>query len=270
MTSTARPSTSTWKLRAGAVVLGAFAVAAAAGPVVVSVPALDLAHDLDAGAGVLGAGEGGVSVVGALVYGARASAVVAGLATVVALAVAVALGVVAGVAGGRVEAAVQRVVDVVLAFPSLLLALVLCAVLPPSPWSTVAALSLTAWAGPLRVIAGLAKDVAARDHVVAARALGAGFARVVVVHVAPLLSVPIAIQATQAFAGAVVAEASLAFLGLGPTPLSPPFYTSWGQQLDDGLAYLWAAPHLWWPPGVCIVAVAVAAQFVAEGLAAKR
>lgn len=260
----------TVRLRAGVAVLGAFAVVAVVGPAVTGVPVLDLAHDLDKDAGLLGRGEGGVSVVTALVYGARASAVVAGLATAVSLAIAVVVGVVAGAAGGRALAAVRRVVDVVLAFPSLLLALILCALLPPSPWSTVAALSLTAWAGPLRVIAGLAEEVAARDHVAAARALGAGFVRVVVVHTAPLLSVPIAIQATQAFAGAVVAEASLAFLGLGPTPLSPPFYTSWGQQLDDGLAYLWAAPHLWWPPGVCIVAVAVAAQFVAEGLAARR
>lgn len=262
--------TSTGKLRAGLLVLATFAIVAVVGPAVTGAPALDLAHDLDADHGVLGAGEGGVDVVAGVVYGARASAIVAGLSTLLSLLIAVVIGLGAGVAGGRVEAAVQRVVDVVLAFPSLLLALILCALLPPSPWSTVAALSLTAWAGPLRVIIGLAKEVAAKDHVAAARALGAGFARVVVVHVAPLLSVPIAIQATQVFAGAVVAEASLAFLGLGPTPLSPPFFTSWGQQLDDGLAYLWAAPHIWWPPGVCIVAVAVAAQFVAEGLAARR
>lgn len=255
------------KLRTGLAILALFVVTGVFGPVVTGVPALDLAHDLDADHGVLGAGEGGVDVVAALVWGARASLVVAGLSTLLSLLLAVVVGVAAGVKGGRTAAAVQRVVDVALAFPSLLLALVLCAVLPASPWSTVAALSATAWAGPLRVLLGLAREVAARDHVVAARALGRGFWGVVVVHVAPLLAVPIAIQGTQVFASAVVAEASLAFLGLGPPPLTPPFYTSWGQQLDDGLAYLWAAPHLWWPAGLCVVAVAVAAQFVAEGLA---
>ena len=265
------------KVRSGGLVLGLFAVVGAVGPCIVDAPHLDLAHDLDPEGAFLGHGEGGVSVAAGLVWGARASLVVAGLSTLLALGIAVAVGVsvgVAAVAGGtagpRIEAGVHRIVDVALAFPSLLLALVLCAVLPASPLSVVAALSVTAWAGPLRVLLGLAKEVALRDHVTAARAIGASFGRVVVVHTLPLLRVPIAIQATQAFAGAVVAEASLAFLGIGAPPLSPPFFTSWGQQLDDGTAYLWAAPHLWAPPGVCILVVVVAAQMLAEGLAERR
>ncbi|MDP2342118.1 MAG: ABC transporter permease [Deltaproteobacteria bacterium] len=261
------------RVRLGAAILGAFVVVGVIGPWVIGSDglALDLAHDLAPPAitGGLGRGEGGVDVVTALIWGARASLVVASLSTVLAMVLALALGVTAGTIGGRFREAVQRVVDVVLAFPSLLLALILCALLPPSPWAVVLALSSTAWAGPLRVLVGLAREVAARDHVAAARALGASWPRVVVVHVLPLLAMPVAIQSTQVFAGAVVAEASLAFLGLGPVPGTPPFFTSWGQQLDDGVAYLWAAPHLWGPPGACVFVVVVAAQLLAEGLARR-
>ncbi len=260
----------------GGLVLGGFVVVGLLGPLWIAPPSLDLLHDLappgglDGVGGWLGRGEGGVDVVASLVWGARASLVVAGLSTLLSLAVALVVGVSAGTVGGRVLDVVQRGVDVVLAFPSLLLALALCALLPPSPLSVVLALSATAWAGPLRVIAGLAGEVARRDHVVAARALGASLPRLVAVHVLPLLAVPIAIQATTVLAGAVVAEASLAFLGLGAVPGTPPFFTSWGQQLDDGVAYLWAAPHLWAPPGLCVFAVALAAQLLAEGLTDRR
>ncbi len=260
---------------AGGLVLGGFVVVGAVGPWLVDAPHLDLALDLappSAGgpSGLLGRGEGGVDVVSALVWGARSSLVVAGLSTLLALSFSVVVGVTAGTVGGRLQDLVQRVVDVVLAFPSLLLALALCALLPPSPLSVVLALSATAWAAPLRVLGGLSREVALRDHVVAARALGASLPRVVLRHVLPLLAVPIAIQATQALAAAVVAEASLAFLGLGPVPGTPPFFTSWGQQLDDGVAYLWAAPHLWAPPGLCVFAVAIAAQLLSEGLTSRR
>jgi peptide/nickel transport system permease protein len=261
-------------VRIGAAILLAFVVTGVVGPLLIGREglALDLAHDLapPAMVGGLGRGEGGAVVSTALVFGARASLVVASLSTVLAMVIALSIGVTAGTLGGRSLEAVQRVVDVVLAFPSLLLALILCALLPPSPWAVVLALSSTAWAGPLRVLAGLAREVSARDHVAAARALGASWPRVVVVHVLPLLGMPVAIQSTQVFAAAVVAEASLAFLGLGPVPGTPPFFTSWGQQLDDGIAYLWAAPHLWAPPGVCVFVVVVAAQLLAEGLAAGR
>ncbi len=258
----------------GAGLLLAFVVAGAVGPWLVGTAGLhlDLAHDLAAPevVGRLGRGEGGVDVVTALIWGARASLIVASSSTALAMLLALGLGVTVGTVGGRWLQLVQRIVDVVLAFPSLLLALILCALLPPSPWGVVLALSSTAWAGPLRVLLGLTAEVAARDHVNGARALGASLPRTVVVHVLPLLAMPLAIQSTQVFASAVVAEASLAFLGLGPVPGVPPFFTSWGQQLDDGIAYLWAAPHLWAPPGFCILVVVVAAQLVAEGLAQRR
>ena len=262
------------RTRIGATVLGGFVVVGALGPWLVGADGLafDLAHDLapPAQVGGLGRGEGGVDVVTALIWGARASLVVAALSTSLAMVLAVGIGITAGTVGGRMLEAVQRVVDVVLAFPSLLLALILCALLPPSPWGVVLALSATAWAAPLRVLVGLVREVVRRDHVAAARALGASLPRVVIVHVLPLLAMPIAVQSTQVFAGAVVAEASLAFLGLGPVPGTPPFFTSWGQQLDDGVAYLWAAPHLWAPPGLCVFVVVIAAQLLAEGLARSR
>lgn len=249
--------------------LSAFVVVALVGPAVVAPPQLALAHDLDAHHGVLGAGEGGVDVAAALVYGARASFVVAGLATVFSLALATALALAAGLARGRLERAVLRVVDVVLAVPGLLLALVWAALLPKTALATVFALAVTSWAGPTRVLTAVVASLGTREHVSAARALGASPLRVAAVHVLPLLWRTLAVQATQAFAGALVADASLAFLGLGPPPLTPPFYASWGQLLDDGLAYAWAAPHLWAPPALCLVVVVVAVAVVADALAER-
>lgn len=239
-----------------------FVVVGAVGPLVVSAPAVDLGNDLaPPGAGaVLGWGEVGVPVHAALVWGARGALVVGTAVAAVTTTLALLLTWLCALGPLAVRRLVLRAADLALAFPSLLLALALSALLPPSLWSVIAALVVSAWASPLLVLVPLADGVMGGDAIRSAVALGASHRRLAVVHLTPLLWPTLLVQGTQALGGAVVAEASLAFLGLSSPPLSPPFYASWGALLDDGTALSFAAPHLWWPPALCVFIVAASAQ----------
>lgn len=225
---------------------------------------IDLAHDLASPAmvGGLGRGENGVDVLAALIFGARTSLGIAALATLLATAVALLVGAGSGFVGGRVEALLMRIVDVVLAFPGLLLALYLAAVLPPSIPTVVLALSATSWAAPARLLRGVTVEIAAREYVVAARALGAHPARILVVHILPALLPTAAVQASLQLSATVVAEASLSFLGLGLPPGTP----SWGALLDQGMAVLLVAPHVALAAGSVLALTALLAQLLGDSL----
>jgi peptide/nickel transport system permease protein len=173
-----------------------------------------------------------------------------------------AVGALAGWAGGRLDEVVMRAVDVLLAFPGLLLAIALTAVLGPSVRHVVLALCLIGWTGFARLARGEMQRLRARDFVVAARALGARDRRIVGRHLVPLLVAPLLVQATFAMAGAIVAEASLSFLGLGAQPPTP----SWGTMLNDGRAFLLVAPHLTLFPGLAIMATVLALNFLGDAL----
>jgi len=263
--TTQHNSWSRWLGLGGLLVTGLLALV---GPMVLVPPAIDLGRDL-AGpdprtlVGLLGFGEGGTSVLASLVWGARGAvgmgAAVSVSSTMVSVVVALAMAL--GPPGLRLL--LGRLVDVMLTFPSLLLAAALSAVLQPGAASVVLVLVVSSWAQPARVLSGLAAAVGARDHVAAAVALGASPWRVARVHVLPLLWPTVLLQLSQGFGGAIVAEASLSFLGLSQRPLDPPFYASWGTMLDDGVALLLAAPHLWWPPALCVFVVAACAQLAA-------
>ena len=248
----------------GVGLLGALLGIGLLGPLVCPPPALDLVNDLASPAvvGGLGRGEGGVDVVAALIYGARGALVVGLAVATFATVIAVLLALVAALGSPTQQRLVDRAVDVTLAFPSLLLAAALSALLAPSLLGVVVVLTVSSWAGPTRFLAGGMAAVVVRDHVQSARALGASTLRVAVVHVLPLVAPAIFIQLSQIFAGAIVAEAGLAFLGLTALPLTPPLYASWGGLLDDGVAVLFAAPHLWWPPALALLLVSTAAQLV--------
>ena len=125
---------------------------------------------------------------------------------------------------------ISRVVDVLMAFPGILLAIALVAVLGPSLTNVVLALSVIGWVGYARLVRGQALRARELDFVQAARALGAGPARIVLRHVLPTAFPAVVVQATLGMAGAIIAEASLSFLGLGVQPPTP----SWGTMLDAG------------------------------------
>jgi len=222
----------------------AFLVLTAIGPIIAPYSPLhiDLAHEfeLPSARHWLGTTDNGVDVLSALLYGARLSGVVA-LATVsVSLLIGGALGAYAGYRGGRVDMWITGLCDLVQAFPSIVLNVaVLALTAEPGLWHLVLALIAHGWVLFARVARANALVLRQAEFVQAARALGLSELRVLARHVVPNLAGPLVVQATAALGGAVLAESTLSFLGLGPGAS-----TSWGALLDQGSAVLLRFPHV--------------------------
>ena len=197
-----------------------------------------------------------------LCHGARLSLAIAGAATVLSVALGVAVGAVAGWFGGWVDAVLARVIDVVLAFPGLLLAIALAAVLGPAPGHTVIALTALGWTGYARLARAQVTSLKHRDFVAAARAVGRRDAAILVRHLLPLAAPLLLVQATFGLSGAVLAEASLSFLGLGTPPPRP----SWGAMLDEGRLFMLVAPHVVVVPAVALALTVLGLQLAGDGL----
>lgn len=209
-----------------------------------------------------GLDELGRDILTRIAAGARISLLV-GLAVVSVSSVAgMFFGSIAGYFGGRVDDVISRVIDVLMAFPGILLAIALVAVLGPSLVNVVLALSVIGWVGYARLVRGQALRAREFEFVQAARALGAGSPRIVLRHVLPTALPSVVVQATLGMAGAIIAEASLSFLGLGVQPPTP----SWGTMLDAGRAHLFDAPHLTIFPGVAIALLVLGFNFLGDGL----
>ena len=204
----------------------------------------------------------GRDVLSRLIFGARVS-LLAGISTVIAAgSIGLVLGCVAGYVGGALDFWIMRAVDVVLAFPGILLAMAMTALLGPSLAHVILALSLIGWTGYARLARAEVLALRQREHVEAARALGMSSYRIVVRHVLPLIAAPVLVQATFGLAGAIVAEASLSFLGLGVQPPTP----SWGAMLNEGRSFLLVAPHLTLWPGLAIFSAVLALNLLGDGL----
>jgi len=209
-----------------------------------------------------GLDELGRDILARILAGARISLLV-GLAVVsVSSLVGMALGSIAGYFGGGVDDAISRVIDVMMAFPGILLAIALVAVLGPSLTNVVLALSVIGWVGYARLVRGQALRAREFEFVQAARALGAGPSRIVIRHVLPTAFPAVVVQATLGMAGAIIAEAALSFLGLGVQPPTP----SWGTMLDAGRSHLLDAPHLTIFPGLAIAVLVLGFNFLGDGL----
>ena len=209
-----------------------------------------------------GLDELGRDILTRIASGARISLLV-GLAVVSVSSIAgMFFGSIAGYFGGRVDDVISRVIDVLMAFPGILLAIALVAVLGPSLVNVVLALSVIGWVGYARLVRGQALRAREFEFVQAARALGAGSPRIVLRHVLPTTLPSVVVQATLGMAGAIIAEASLSFLGLGVQPPTP----SWGTMLDAGRAHLFDAPHLTIFPGVAIALLVLGFNFLGDGL----
>jgi len=172
------------------------------------------------------------------------------------------LGLLAGFAGGKTDAAIGRVVDAMLACPFLILAIALAAFLGPALTNAMIAIGVTAAPVFVRVARGATMDAAINDYVEAARALGNPPWRVAVRHVLPNIVPPVLVQATLAIATAIIAEASLSFLGLGQQPPAP----SWGSMLNSAQRFLTQAPWLAIFPGVAIFLAVLSFNLVGDGL----
>ena len=213
----------------------------------------------------LGLDENGADILSRLLYGARVSLTVAWCVTIVAASVGLIVGSIAGYAGGWLDLTVMRVVDMFYAFPSFLLALALVAMLGPSMRNLIFALCLTAWTGFARLVRGEVLHLKEREHVLNARALGAGPARIVVRHVWPNLLGLVLVQCTFSMAGTVIAESGLSFLGLGVSPATP----TWGALLNSGRRVLSEAPHVSFAPGFAIVLLVLGFNLLGDGLREK-
>lgn len=272
-----------WRLRTGLAILLLLALAALAAPGVAALLGVDpevpdiLARQAGPSAAhPLGTDELGRDILVRLLVGARVSLAVGIAAALASTVIGLAAGLLAALRGGWVDAVLMRLADGLLALPALPL-LVLLAAMDPAALGLprggalsdvlriVLILALFGWVGVARLARAAAISVLARDHVRAARALGVSEARLLRRHVVPALGAPLAVAASLAVAGAILAESTLSFLGLG---IQPPA-SSWGNMLANAQDLVFSAPMaaLW--PGLAIALAVAGAMLVADGLRAR-
>lgn len=210
----------------------------------------------------LGQDINGADILSRMLYGARISLVVSLAVVALAGSIGILLGLISGYFGGWTDTLLMRLVDILLAFPGLLLAIALVAVLGPDITNVIIALTVLGWVSFARLVRGQVLAVKEREFVMAARAAGASNRRIMLIHILPNIMGPVIVQATFAVAGVIIAESSLSFLGLGAPPGTP----SWGAMLADGKQVLMDAPHVSIFPGIAIMLAVLAFNFVGDGL----
>lgn len=209
-----------------------------------------------------GGDELGRDVLSRIVWGARAS-ILAGVVSVsISLALGVPIGMLAGYVGRWVDALISRITDAMLACPFLILAIALAAFLGPSLTNAMIAIGISATPIFIRLTRAQVLNAKAEDYVEAARALGNPHYRIALRHILPNIVAPLIVQATLAIAAAVIAEASLSFLGLGQQPPAP----SWGSMLNTARNYVDQAPWMAIWPGVSIFLLVLSFNLLGDGL----
>lgn len=211
---------------------------------------------------LLGTDELGRDELSRLIWSARASMQVGFFSTMLGMALAVPIGMVAGYYRGWVDPVIARVTDVLLAFPFLILAVGLAAILGPSLLNATLALGIGTVPGFIRIARGETLALREEDYVPAAVVNGANDATIIFRHILPNMTSTLLVQATVTIPGAIVGEAVLSFLGLGVQPPTP----SWGVMLQDAQSYLYQAPRLAVYPGLAIVLAALAFNVLGDGL----
>jgi peptide/nickel transport system permease protein len=210
-----------------------------------------------------GTDELGRDILSRLIYGSRISMLVGSCVVAASLTLGLIVGSIAGYYGGRIDRFVSVVVmNAFLSFPGILLAIAFVAFRGPGIFNLVLALSLGGWVGYARLVRAQVLAAREREFVEAARALGASDLRVIVRHILPNIIQPVIVQAAIGMAGAILAEATMSFLGLGV----PPPTASWGAMLNDGRAHLFDAPHLVIFPAMAVMLAVLSFNFIGDAL----
>jgi peptide/nickel transport system permease protein len=207
----------------------------------------------------------GRDVLARIMFGARLSLSISTVVVAISLVVGSLIGAAAALSGGPIDNLIMRGVDIVLAFPGILLAIALAAILGPGLIDLTIALTAMGWTGYARIVRGEVLTLRERDYVLAAQSLGASPPRLLLRHLLPGVAGPLAVQATFGIGGIIGAEAALSFLGLGAIPPTP----SWGNMLDAGRAFLLVAPHLTTAPGLAIGFTILGFNLLGDGIAQK-
>jgi ABC-type dipeptide/oligopeptide/nickel transport system permease subunit len=197
-----------------------------------------------------------------IIYGARISLFIGFVTIGVALIVGITLGAIAGYAGGVVSDVLMRIFDVVLAFPFLLLAIAIVAVLGPSLYNAMMAIAIVNIPGFARVIRSSVLSIKEEEYVTAARSIGSGPRRILSLHVLPNAISPIIVLGTLGIGGAILETAALSFIGMGAQPPEP----EWGAMLAAERNQLFSAPHLVFFPGLAIMLTVLGFNLLGDGL----
>ena len=211
---------------------------------------------------VLGTDEFGRDILSRIIYGARVSLQVGVIATTISAGIGIALGAVAGYFGGPWDYVINALVDISWAFPTVLMAIFLVAVLGPGLINVMIAVGLVYSGGYARVVRGQVLSLREREFVAAARLIGAGHARIIVRHILPNVLAPVIVMFTLGMGDAILIEATLSFLGMGAQPPTP----SWGSILSSGRSYLRLAPWVTVFPGIAIMLTVLGFNLLGDGI----
>ena len=252
-----------------AILLILLVLTAVVGPYLV--PQDPLAMDLDSlkqppsKAHLLGTDSKGRDIFSRIVYGARISLAVGIIASALSLSIGIFFGLIAGYFGGRTDIILSQIFDIFLAFPSLLLAIGISAVMPPGLVSAMLAITLVGWAGFARLVRGLALSLKEQTYVEASRALGARPARILYKHILPNALPLILVAGSLRVGGFILLEAALSFLGLGVQPPTP----TWGSMISLNRAYINSAPWMVIFPGLAISITVISFNILGDFLRDK-
>jgi peptide/nickel transport system permease protein len=212
--------------------------------------------------GLMGTDQLGRDVLSRAIYGARVSLIVGSVSVLLAGSLGLVLGLISGYAGRQVDNIIMRLTDIQMAFPFILLALAIIAILGPGIRNMIIVFAVTDWTIYARTIRGAVLSIREKEFVEAARGLGGGHGRIIIRHILPSVTSPLIVISSFEIAKIIIYEASLSFLGLGVPQAIP----SWGQMLADGREYIQTA---WWVstfPGLPLMITVLGINFIGDGL----